>query len=58
MTNTSRFIDISKIERSVKDIDPPELEFEIVNISNKERSFLDLLVNFKGHQLRLKSFMI
>lgn len=46
--------DSGEFERSFKEIYPPELVLNKENLSNNERSFLDLLVKVENNQFSMQ----
>ena len=46
--------DSGEFERSFKEIYPPELVLNKENLSNNERSFLDLLIKVENNQFSMQ----
>ena len=46
--------DSGEFERSFKEIYPPELALNKENLSNNERSFLDLLIKVENNQFSMQ----
>lgn len=46
--------DSGEFERSFKEIYPPELVLNMENLSNNERSFLDLLIKVENNQFSMQ----
>ena len=46
--------DSGEFERSFKEIYPPELVLSKENLSNNERSFLDLLIKVENNQFSMQ----